>query len=157
MKQDKVLRLLAPFFVAVVVLFGSLAYLSDNTQAAYVAADSALAPMMVRTSMPVTTITRAGVTQTLSAGNGDGHSFSNDGKVFVIVTTTASRVVTFVTPGTIDGLDIEDLAVTVPTTTMIIGPFPPQFFNQVTGADKGSVYVDLSSATGVTIGAFRLN
>lgn len=157
--NNKVLRLITPLFIAVVMLFGGLAYLADNAQASNYVDNSILASpnWLLRATMPVTSINRTGITQTLTTGDATGHKFSNDGKVFVIVTTTASRVITFVTPGTIDGLDIEDLQITVATTTRFIGPFPPQFFNQITGSDKGYVYIDIDSATGLTIAAYKVN
>lgn len=117
------------------------------------------APMASQTVLAVTNITRAGVTDTLTAAITDGHRFSNDGKTFLEVANgyTDTVTVTVETPGTVDGLAIADLAVAIPAgSTKFIGPFQPSLFNQLTGY-AGFVYVTYSSVTTVTVAAWRLN
>ena len=113
------------------------------------------------TTMTVTTIRRSGggVTDTLTAAI-NGQKFSNNGKVFVEVDNayTGTITATFVLPGTVDGQAIPDLAIPVGAgVTKFVGPFPPAFYNQPSGADQGKVYIEWSSVTSVTVGAFTLD
>jgi len=96
-----------------------------------------------------------GTTPGYGAANADGHSFENVGREFLQVKNTGTeKTVTVQTPGTVDGLAIEELTVTVAATTgdKMIGPFPTHVFNQ----SGGVVYVDFSAVTGVTVAALRL-
>lgn len=98
---------------------------------------------MARDPITPTTITRAGVLDTGTAGQAAGHKFTNDGKVFIRVVNgngAATRYITIKTPRTVDGLDVDELTVTVGTSaTVFIGPFPPATFNQTS---DGMVYMD---------------
>lgn len=111
---------------------------------------------MARTVLAAQQVSRAGLTPVFSAGNADGHFVPNDGRVILEVkNTSASPVnVTVQTPGTVDGNAIADLVVAVPATSgdKMIGPFPASIYNQA----DGSIYVDLSAATGVTVAAVRV-
>lgn len=115
-----------------------------------------------RATLTVYPIKRTAITRTLTASDLDGHKFQNDGYTFIEAYNALGTVVTltFVTPST----STADLTVSIPaTTTKLVGPFPPQVFNQRAGAgtDKGKVYIDYAGVTtgttsSLTIGAFRL-
>ena len=81
---------------------------------------------------------------------------SNDGRMYLELKNTgsATQTVTVQTPGTVSGLAIAELTAEVPITSgdKIIGPFPPALFNQ----SDGSVYVDLTATTTMTIALLRL-
>lgn len=80
---------------------------------------------------------------------------NNDGRMFLDVKNTgATLTVTVQTPGQVAGLAIAELVATIPQTTgdQMIGPFPPATFNQ----SDGSVNVDISVSTTMTIACFRL-
>lgn len=55
---------------------------------------------------------------------------------------------TVITPNTVDGLTVADLAVTIPATTgdKFIGPFPPNIYNN----GNGDIEVSFSEVTGLT-------
>jgi len=76
--------------------------------------------------------------------------------MFVVVKNTgaATQTVTVQTPGQVGGLDVAEYSATIPPTTgeQAIGPFPAALFNQ----SDGSVYVDLSVSTTMTVALFRL-
>ena len=111
---------------------------------------------MSLTTLATQQIVRTGLTQALAAANADGSYVPNDGRMFLRVKNTngAPITVTVETPGTVDGLAIGDLAVVIPATTgdKVIGPFPPDTYNQ----SDGTIKVTFSAVTDVTIGAFRL-
>ena len=114
---------------------------------------------MGRTNLPVTDIIRTspGNPGVLVAGDDtDNHDFVNDGRTIICVLKTGGAgILTFITPGTVEGLAIADLAVTPATHAtriVMIGPFPPGVFNQ----SDGVVHVDLDDETTFSLGAFRL-
>ncbi len=112
---------------------------------------------MARTPLTVQQISLAGITPSFSAGDqANGHEFVNDGACYLEVKNTGGGIctVTVLTPAKVSGMDVAELTVSVPATNgnKKIGPFPTRIFNQA----GGLVYVDLSTATGVTLGAFRL-
>ncbi len=81
---------------------------------------------------------------------------NNDGRMFLDVRNTGAttQTVTVQTPGNVAGLAVAEYVGTIPPTSgiQIIGPFPPSAFNQ----SDGSVYVDLSATTTMTLACFRL-
>jgi hypothetical protein len=118
---------------------------------------------MARTDIARTDISRAGVNPAGTAGQVDGHMFTNTGKEFVEVSNAdaSARTVTFVTPRTVEGLAITDLALSVPAGgRLIVGPFPPETFSQPrsVGADAGKVYINYvsGSETQFTTRVYRL-
>lgn len=114
---------------------------------------------MARTDVTVGEISRAGIAETLIPAIVDGHMFLNGGDVHAVILNTdvAAKTITFITPRTVHGLAVGDLAITLnQNDRKKVGPFPPDTFNQPTGADAGKVYVDYSAITGVSIGFFRL-
>lgn len=115
---------------------------------------------MARTALTVNEISRAGIDSatTLAAANADGHYVLNGGDVFleVLNENAADCTVTVVSTRTIDGLAVADLEVVVEQNErMFIGPFPVQTFNQ-SSTNAGSVWVNFSAVTDVTIAAWRL-
>lgn len=148
--SDKLFKISLGFILAFTCLFFSLSLLAQAAGG-------------TRATLTVYPIKRTAITRTLTASDLDGHKFQNDGYTFIEAynaLTTTVVTLTFVTPST----GTADLAVRIPTaTTKLIGPFPPQTFNQRAGAgaDKGRVYINYSGVTtgttsSLTIGAFRL-
>lgn len=112
---------------------------------------------MARTTLAVQQITLGGATPALVAGDAaNGHDFVNDGHTFLHIKNTggAAVTVTIQTPAKVGGMDVSELEVSIPATNgdRMIGPFNPTIFNQT----NQRVNVNLSSDTGVTIGAFNL-
>lgn len=110
---------------------------------------------MAATALTVQQIVRSGLKPSLAAANADGNYFDNNGRVYLEVKNddTASKTVTIQTPGTVDGLAIADLEVTVTAgESRKIGPFPTNIYNDA----NGRVNVSYSDVTSVTVGAFRL-
>lgn len=111
---------------------------------------------MSLTTLAVQQIARTGLTPALAAANTDGSYVPNDGRMFLQVKNGSGSPinVTVETPGTVDGNAIADLVVAVPATTgdKVIGPFPPETYNQ----SDGTIKVTFSGVTSLTIGAFRL-
>ena len=111
---------------------------------------------MAREALTLQSIVRGGLEPAYTAANADGHSVTNDGKrTFVHVNNGSGSEVTITidTPGTVDGLAISDREVAVPAgEERMIGPFPTDWYNQ----SDGTVHVDYSDTTSVTIGAFKV-
>lgn len=98
-----------------------------------------------------TSVSSRGATYTPIAANADGHSFTNNGKRFVLVenSNAATRDVTAVHPGLADvNLAVPDRVVTVPVTTgrAILGPFGPEY-NQ----PDGKVHINYEATAGLTV------
>jgi len=108
---------------------------------------------MARTALAVQQINRAGLLPTYAAANVDGHSMPNGGQEVLHVKTGATGcTVTIETPGTVDGQAVSDRAIVLGVSTeRLIGPFPPNVYNQ--GA--GEVYINFSSVVTVTVAALR--
>mgnify|MGYP005817447081 CR=1 FL=1 len=100
-------------------------------------------------------VTRQGLTPVFSPADSLGLSVANDGRVMLEVKNgSISPInVTIQTPGSVDGLAIAELVVQVAASgDKMIGPFPPGIYNQ----PDGSVYVDFSNVTSVTVAALRM-
>jgi len=108
-----------------------------------------------RVAQTVQNIVSTGLAPTYGAAH-DEMSAPNDGNVFLHVknVNAAARTLTVVTPGTVYGLAIADLTVTIPGTTgdKMIGPFPPSVFNQA----DGSIYFNIDVITDGTIAVVRM-
>ena len=93
--------------------------------------------MADRATLTVVDCVRSGVISTVTAAIAEGAMFANDGQTFLYCLDTAGdAVLTFKTPGTIDGLAIAEMTVTVTadaTAGELIGPFPPSIYNQSDG------------------------
>lgn len=110
---------------------------------------------MARTDMSYQQIVRTGLEQTYGAAHVDGNKFANDGRMFLHVKNGAGApiTVTIQTPGTVDGLAVAEQIVTVTNAEeRMIGPFPPNIYNQ----SDGMVYVDFSSVTTITAAVLRM-
>ena len=113
---------------------------------------------MPRTALTVTDFTRAGVAEP-SEQNGDftngNYIASNDGRIGLIVrnANAGTQSITVLTPGTVDGLAIADLTISIPAgATRYIGPFGTGTFNQT----DGSIYIDVSVATDLKFRPIRI-
>lgn len=110
---------------------------------------------MARTSLTVQDISISGVTPSYSSANVDGNSFANDGDVFLHVKNGSGSDITLTvqTPAKVNGVDIEEVTVTVSAgSEEMVGPFPTTTFNQ----SGGVVYADYSAVTTVTVAAIKL-
>lgn len=97
------------------------------------------------------------VTGVAAAGGGD--VFPNTGKEIVIFKNgdASSKTVTFVTPATLDGLAVTDLAVTVAAGELrAIGPFPPGIYS-VGAVAGGNLNITYSAVTSCTIAVLAVN
>lgn len=119
---------------------------------------------MARTELSLQTTSRAGLDPAYVAATADGEGFDNTSqKAFLHVKNAGGGgvVVSIDTPGTVDGLAIPSLDVTVPAgEERFIGPFPRNVYNQNDSAgDTGleeAVFIDTDTQTGITIAAFLL-
>jgi len=111
---------------------------------------------MARTTVSAQLAARTGVTPSYNeATETDGDAFLNHGETIIhILNTGDETTLTIQTPGTVDGLAIPDREVTIPATTgdKIVGPFPPESYNQ----SDGKVYIDWSQVTGVTFAVIQV-
>jgi hypothetical protein len=90
-----------------------------------------------------------------------GNSFVNDGNVILYLASTSASVVTVTisAPGLIDtygNLTITSLTITIPAGNVtaqriITPPFPRSIYNQ----SDGTVHIDYSSVTSVTLAAIQ--
>jgi hypothetical protein len=107
-------------------------------------------------TLTIQEIARAGITPAYVSATGGGDQFTNNGRVFAQIKNASGGAitVTFATQTTIDGLAVTDLTVSVGATTgdKMVGPFPPDIYND----SSGFVQVTYSGVTSLTIGAFRL-
>jgi len=86
------------------------------------------------------------ISMTLTAENGDGYEFANNGKCYLVlsspVSTTVSRThyVTVTTNATFYGFAVADMTATIyGSSPKILGPFGPAAFNDT----SGNVQVDM--------------
>jgi len=110
---------------------------------------------MARTALTVQDIVKTGLSPSYTAANADGHSVANVGDMLVHVKNggAGSITVTCQTPAKQDGMDIAELQVAIPAgEERMIGSFPTRTFNQ----SDGTVYVDFSGVSSVTVAALRL-
>lgn len=111
---------------------------------------------MARTALSVQTVVVTGLEATYTAANVDGHAIAgNTGELFlhVINGDAADKTVTIQTPAVFKGIALADVAVVVTAgEERLIGPFDPSLFNQA----DGTVYVDYSATTSVTVAALKL-
>lgn len=108
---------------------------------------------MARTSVTTQTSVDYKLTPTMTAPIIDGDVVDVGDVRLLVVASSAPVTVTVVTPKVVDGLDVEDLQVTVPVDTVptLIGPLPKRLFGRADGdTDAGRAYVDYDTVTGVT-------
>ena len=90
-------------------------------------------------------------------GHTDGHMFTNTGKQLVELVATAAGTVTFPTPATSGGLAVADPSQTFAGAgRRLCGPFPPELFNQRSGADRGKMYIDFVTPASTSVKVYQL-
>jgi hypothetical protein len=107
---------------------------------------------MARVNVTTQKVTRAGLVPATTAVTVDGDVIDAGAVALWVNNASASPVtVTVQTPLTVDGLNLEELAVAVAAgTTKLIGPFPGRTFARPAGAtDSGRIYVDYSAQTNI--------
>ena len=113
--------------------------------------------MAVRTTVTPQQLARTGITPVYNAATvTEGDGFANDGRTFIHCLNVSVGIITLTisTPGTVDGLAIADRTVAIPANTgnLMIGPFPPDVYNQ----SNGQVYLDWSDVTTMTFAVVRM-
>lgn len=112
---------------------------------------------MARTALTLQSIVRTGLSPAYTGANADGHSVTNEGKKTLVHVKNgggSSINVTIQTPNTVDSLAVSDRVVSVPSgEERMIGPFPVETYNQ----SDGTIYVDFSAVTSVTVAAFKVS
>ena len=103
-------------------------------------------------------LTTSGITPsyTGSHSTSDTYLVRNNGRCYVHIKKSGAGDcdATFETPGNVGGNAIADLVVTVPATTgdKMIGPFPPNIYND----SVGDVNITFSEITGLTIAVVEM-
>lgn len=96
------------------------------------------------------------VTRNGSLNSADTFYFPNDGKTFILAEKAAATdaVFTFVTGASVRGLTIENPTKTCPASTgdVMIGPFPPEVFND----SNGEVSCTISNTSSLTVAVVRM-
>jgi hypothetical protein len=109
--------------------------------------------MMARANVTTQQVTRAGLAPALTEPTADG-DVVDTGDVALYVTNGGgvAHTVTVLATAAQDGLDVEDLVVSVAAgATVLIGPLPKRTFGQPAGAvasggdDQGRAYVDYAT------------
>jgi hypothetical protein len=107
-------------------------------------------------TLTVQSVTLAGLNPSYSAASAGGDDFVNDGRTFLHVKNggAGAITVTVTTPAQISGIDVADIAVSVPNgSERMIGPFPTNLFN----ASTGKASITYSGVTSVTIAAIKVS
>jgi len=88
----------------------------------------------------------------------DLYQVNNDGKVILHFKKSGASActVTVTTPGTVDGLAIADLVVSIPATTgdIFMGPFPTRFYNKLGAHDVE--FTTTVNVVGLTLAVLQL-
>lgn len=104
--------------------------------------------------------TASGAALAFAAVDATGNTFSNDGKVLVIIKTLAdaTQTVTVATPGTFRGQTITAVATgtLAASTVRVMGPFPPDVFNDTSTGLVTLTYGGTTPATYNTIALVRI-
>lgn len=111
---------------------------------------------MPRTTLSKQLFTDAGLGPTYVAPDASGAILPGDGRTVLHVKNGGGSpiTVTVQTPEKRSGLDVAERQVTVPNGgDRFVGPFPIETYNRDTTPDQGTVYVDFSSVTSVTVAA----
>jgi hypothetical protein len=105
--------------------------------------------------LTVQAVSRTGITPSYAAAAGGGDSFVNDGDCFVHIKNGGGAPITLTVAvqAKVMGLTITNIALSVTNAQeRMIGPFPPDLFNDA----GGSVQLTYSGVTTVTTGVFSL-
>lgn len=115
---------------------------------------------MARTNVAPVVLDDAGVLNAGTAGTVDGHMFSNNGDVIIVLKNggAGSHTVTIPTPAKRDDLDVAERTIVLAAgAEKYAGPFTPSIYNQIGGADAGKVYVNYDATQSeVTLKALKL-
>ncbi len=111
---------------------------------------------MPRTAITVVTDSVTGVNPVPTTGDAaNDHQFpwAADAVLEVKNNHTATQDVVIITVADVDGNTVTDLTKTIPANggVLRIGPFKPSIYRQ----PDGNVYVDLATATALTLGVTR--
>jgi hypothetical protein len=100
------------------------------------------------TILIVQSISRSGVQPIYNTAAGGGDEFLNDGRTWIHVKNGAVVLnITLVSQITVDGLDVEDLVITVPINDeRLIGIFSTEWYNDADGKVQ-IIYDDASNVT----------
>ena len=115
---------------------------------------------MARTEIPVTTISRAGVTQPAQIDSDQSNGMTvpnNNGRIFFEVENTdaSPQTVGFAIAATVDDEPVDDKLITIAAGDIeLAGPFPVDLYNQE--ADN-ALYVNPSVDTLLKLRAYRLS
>lgn len=110
-------------------------------------------------ALTVKTAVQSGTNVNGVAADVGGDTFANTGREALLVRNGSggSLNVTIATPGTVDGLALEERVVAVPAgATRLIGPFPPRIFN-VGGQPGANASVTYSGVTSLTVEVIRVS
>ena len=109
---------------------------------------------MPRTVLAAQAMAISGLKPVYTAANVDGHSVANNGEMFLHVKNAAVADITVTLVSIPDPWGrVGDRAVVVPDgEELMIGPIPPLLYNQA----DGTVYVNFTAVTSVTVAAIRL-
>lgn len=107
---------------------------------------------MARVNLPHTEITRAGVAAGAEV-TGDAtnhHETANDGRVFLLVRNSngasTARTVTILVPGTVDGQDVGDRAISIAAAaSRYIGPFPKAVYGSTVQVNVDNAELKLTA------------
>lgn len=115
---------------------------------------------MARTSVTSQDVVRTGLNPNLTAPTVDGDIVDTGNVALWVDNASGGAVtVTVVSSSSQDGLNTEDLVVSVPAAgKRLIGPFPARTFAQASDATIGAgrVLVDYSAVTSVTRAVIRI-
>ena len=72
---------------------------------------------------------------------GDNYRIPNDGRIRLLLKNGAgAKVVTVVTPRTLDGNEVADLTIAVPANKDVVaGPFPPEYYGALLDVSADAV------------------
>ena len=120
----------------------------------------AIPAVAIEVRITPTALVKEGVTAAYTASGlatTNNYKVRNDGKVFLHFKKTGvgTCTVTIVTPGTVQGIAIADVTVSVPATTgdVFVGPLSPSLFNDA----SSDIEYTLSDTVSLSVGVFRLN
>lgn len=106
---------------------------------------------MARVDVPLTQVTRAGVANAseVTGDTTNGHSFNNDGRVWLEARNsagTATRNVTLHLATTVDGQTVADRTIPVPiNSTKKVGPFPTDTYGATVTFDVDNAELRLAT------------
>jgi hypothetical protein len=104
---------------------------------------------LARTDLTKVQPASTGSNPTPTVGQTDGHMFPVNGHECIVVANSgaSARTFTVVTPRSVEGQAVPDIAVSVPAgARRYIGDLEPGIYGQPSGADRGKCYVNYDVA-----------